>query len=236
MTVRWETTQVDGQPMRIYLGVPDRPGPHPGIVIAQHAGGVDAQIQDVVHRLHREGYAAAAPELFHRQPADTDPKQRTGLLLDNEIIADINATIAHIKAMPMTVAPLGIVGFCMGGRVSYLMACVQPQFKAAAVFYGGNIMKALGEGQSPYERSAGIQCPIIGFSGAEDTNPSPDDMKKIDVELTRLKKVHEFHLYLNAGHAFQNFIDARYRERASRASWTEMLAFFTEHLKRGATP
>jgi carboxymethylenebutenolidase len=230
MTVRWETTQVDGQPMRIYLGVPDGPGPHPGIVIAQHAGGVDAQIQDVVHRLHRQGYTAAAPELFHRQPADTDPKQRTALLLDNEIIADMNATVAHIKAMA---GPLGIVGFCMGGRVCYLMACVQPQFKAAAVFYGGNIMKALGEGPSPYERSDGIQCPMIGFSGADDTNPSPEDMKKIDAELTRLKKVHEFHLYLNAGHAFQNFIDARYRERASRASWTEMLAFFAEHLRRG---
>src|SRR5688572_18505140 len=80
MTVRWETTQVDGKTMRIYLGVPDRPGPHPGLVVAQHAGGVDAQIQDAVHRLHREGYAVAAPELFHRQPADTDPKQRTALL------------------------------------------------------------------------------------------------------------------------------------------------------------
>jgi len=48
MPVRWETTKVDGKDMRIYLGVPDRPGPHPGIVVAQHAGGVDAQIQDAV--------------------------------------------------------------------------------------------------------------------------------------------------------------------------------------------
>ena len=51
----------------------------------------------------------------------------------------------------------------------------------------------------------------------------------------RLKKWHEFHTYLNAGHAFQNFIGERYRERASRASWHEMLAFFTEHLKRGTS-
>ncbi|MCW5605972.1 MAG: dienelactone hydrolase family protein [Burkholderiales bacterium] len=233
MPVRWETTKVGDREMRIYMGVPDRPGPHPGIVVAQHAGGVDAQIQDAVHRLHREGYVVAAPELFHRQPEKVEGS-RTALLRDDEIIADINATIAHLKAMRMTVGPLGITGFCMGGRVTYLMACVQPEFKAAAVFYGGNIFRALGDGPSPFERSAGIQCPMIGFFGVEDGNPSPDDVRKIDAELTRLGKWHEIHLYNNAGHAFQNFISPeRYRERPSRASWHEMLAFFTEYLKRG---
>lgn len=235
MSVRWETTQVDGKSMRIYLGVPDRPGPHPGILIAQHGSGVDAQIQDTVHRLHREGYVAAAPELFHRQPADTEPSKRISLLLDKEVLADLNATIAHLKTLRVTVAPLGVVGFCMGGRVSYLAATAISELKAAAVFYGGNIMKPLGDGPSPFERSASIQCPMIGFFGAEDGNPSPDDVKKIDGELTRLKKWHEFHTYLNAGHAFQNFVSERYRERASRASWHEMLAFFTEHLKRGTS-
>lgn len=235
MPVRWESTQVDGREMRIYVGVPDRPGPHPGIVVAQHGSGVDAQIQDAVHRLHREGYVVAAPELFHRQPAQVEGS-RVNLLRDDEIIADINATVAHLKTLRVTVAQLGIAGFCMGGRVAYLMACVNPEFKAAAVFYGGNIMKALGDGPSPFGRSAGIKCPVIGFFGAEDGNPSPDDVRKIDAELTRLGKWHEFHMYNNAGHAFQNFASPeRYRERAARASWTEMLAFFTEYLKRGAT-
>jgi carboxymethylenebutenolidase len=93
-------------------------------------------------------------------------------------------------------------------------------------------MAARGNSPTPFERSADIHCPITAFTGADDANPSPDDMKKIDAELTRLKKVHEFHLYLGADHGFQNFAGARYRERAARASWTEMLAFFTEHLKR----
>ena len=232
MTIRWESTQVDGKSMRIYVGAPDRPGGHPGIVVAQHAGGVDAQIQDAVHRLHREGYVVAAPELFHRQAADVEASKRTSLLRDTEIIADIRATIAHLKAMRMTVGPIGIVGFCMGGRVSYLAATAIPELKAAVVFYGGNIMRPLGDGPSPLERSSGIQCPVIGFFGAEDANPSPEDVRKIDAELTRLGKWHEFHTYLNAGHAFQNFVGERYRERPARASWTEMLAFFTEQLKR----
>jgi len=235
MTVRWESTQVDGNTMRIYLGVPERRGPRPGVLVAQHAGGVDEQMQDVVHRLHREGYIVAAPELFHRQPADTDPKKRTGLLLDKEILADLNATIAHMKTLPVALGRLGVVGFCMGGRVSYLAATAIAELKAAAVFYGGNTFKALGEGPSPFERTANIQCPLIGFFGAEDANPSPDDVKKIDAELTRLNKWHEFHSYQNTGHAFQNFLADRYRERASRGSWSELLGFFSEHLKRGVT-
>jgi carboxymethylenebutenolidase len=236
MTVRWETTNVGGKPMRIYMGAPDRSAGHPGIVVAQHAGGVDEFIQDVVHRLHREGYVVAAPELFHRQaPTGIEPLARIALLKDAEIIEDMNATIAHMKAGRASVGPIGTVGFCMGGRVSYLLACANREVKAATVFYGGSIMKALGDGPSPFERSAGIECPILGLFGAEDTNPSPADTAKISAELTRLNKWHEFHTYRDTGHAFENFISPeRYRERAARAGWTEMLAFFTDRLKRGA--
>lgn len=54
--------------------------------------------------------------------------------------------------------------------------------------------------------------------------------------IARLDKRHEFHTDLNAADASHNFLEQRYRPRAARASWTEMLAFFSEHLKRGATP
>jgi carboxymethylenebutenolidase len=231
MTVKWETIEVDGKPMRLYVGAPDRPGPHPGIVVIQHAGGLDAFVQDTVHRLHREGYVAVAPELFHRQPTTAmEPVQRTQLLKDDEILADVAATIAFMKP---TAGPIGIVGFCMGGRVTYLVAGSNKDVSAAAVFYGGNIMRALGTGPSPFERTANINCPVIGFFGVEDQNPSPADVAKIDAELTRLGKWHEFHSYQGAGHAFENFLaPERYRERPARAAWHEMLAFFTERLKQ----
>jgi carboxymethylenebutenolidase len=232
MTVRWETAQTDGTPMRVYLGVPDTPGAHPGLVIAHHAPGIDAPIQDMVHRLVRQGYAAAAPDLFRRQPQGLEPVKRTQLLRDGEILADVRAAAAHLKSSGPAIGPLGVMGFCMGGRVAYLAACEIAEFQAAAVFYGGNIMKALGEGPSPFERSAQIRCPIIGFFGAEDTNPAPEDVCKIDAELVRLGKWHEFHTYNNAGHAFHNFANAeRYRERAARASWGELTAFLSEHLR-----
>ncbi len=120
----------------------------------------------------------------------------------------------------------------MGGRVSYLMAAANHEIKAAAMFYGGNIMKSRDDGLSTFERTADIGCPLIGFFGVEDTNPSPADMQKLDAELTRLGKWHEFHAYQGAGHAFLNFsAPERYRARQARGAWHEMLAFFAETLK-----
>jgi carboxymethylenebutenolidase len=232
--VRWDTVPVDGKPMRVYIGVPEGEPRRVGILVAQHGPGVDGFIQDVVHRLFRQGYVAAAPELFHRQPADVkDMPTRIGMLKDDEIIADMNATLAHLKSLKdPAVGAIGIVGFCMGGRVAYLMAAANREIKASTVFYGGNIMKQWGRLPAPFDRTQDINCPVIGFFGNDDTNPSPDDVNKIDAEMSRLGKPHEFHRYNGAAHAFQNFLDAtRYRERASRGSWSEMLAFFAQHLK-----
>jgi len=236
MPVRWDTVNVDGQPMRVYLGVPEGAPRRAGLLVAQHGPGVDGFIQDAVNRLFRQGYVAAAPELFHRQPAEIkEGTSRVGLLKDDDIIADMNATLAHMKSLKgLAVGPIGIVGFCMGGRVSYLMAAANKEIKACTVFYGGNILKQWGSLPSPFDRTRDINCPVIGFFGVEDTNPSPDDVKQIAAELTRLGKPHEFHSYNNAGHAFQNFLDApRYRERPAHGTWGEMLAFFAQNLRTG---
>jgi carboxymethylenebutenolidase len=233
MTFRWEKAAVAGKELRVYVGVPQRKVPLPAVVIAHHGPGLDEQMQDVAHRLHREGYAVAVPDLFHRQPAGTEMMARIGMLRDEEIVADMNACVAMLKAKDIPVTRFGVTGFCMGGRVTYLMACANPEFRAAAVFYGGGIMKQWGDGPAPFARSDSIQCPMIGFFGEQDTNPSPEDVRKIDAELTRLGKWHEFHMYKDTHHAFQNFLNPdRYRERAARASWEELLAFFTETLKR----
>jgi carboxymethylenebutenolidase len=237
MPVRWDSVTVGAKTMRVYIGIPEGEPKRAGILVAQHGAGVDGFVQDAVNRLFRRGYVAAAPELYHRQPADVkDNMARIGMLKDDEIVADMNATLAHMKSLKEpAVGPVGVVGFCMGGRVSYLTAAANREIKACTVFYGGNILKAWGAAPTPFERTKDIACPVIGFFGNEDTNPSPDDVNKIDAELTRLEKPHEFHRYNGAGHAFQNFLDgARYRERPARGSWSEMLAFFAQHLKPNA--
>ena len=66
MTIRWETMKVGGKDVRVYTGIPRGPGPLPAVVVAHHGPGLDQQMEDVLHRLYREGYAVAVPDLFHR--------------------------------------------------------------------------------------------------------------------------------------------------------------------------
>ena len=228
------TIEVDGQPMRLYVDAPAGAGPRPGVVVMIHGPGLDRFIENQVEDLARHGYVAAAPDLFHRQPDDgTETMTRVGRLRDDEIVADADAAVAYLTGLPAVAAgSLAVLGFCMGGRHTYLLAGARPQnWKAAGVFYGGNIMKAWGDGPAPLDLTERIACPVLGLFGADDANPSPDDVKKIDARLTEHKKPHEFHTYEGAGHAFLNFSNKeRYRPEQARDAWQKMLAFLGKHL------
>jgi carboxymethylenebutenolidase len=94
------------------------------------------------------------------------------------------------------------------------------------------MMDSWGDGPSPFERSAEMHCPLSGLFGEEDTNPSPADMHKLDAELTRLGKVHEFYSYPGANHAFMNQHGNRYHAAADRDSWPRVLAHFEKYLRK----
>lgn len=198
-----------------------------------HGPGLDAFIQRQVELLGRHGFVAMAPDIFHRQPEDgADAMTRVGRLLDREILDDADAAIAKLETL--TTGPLAVIGFCMGGRTTYLLAGARSgAWKAACVFYGGNVMKAWGAGPSPFERTHQIACPLLGIFGAQDVNPSPEDVQQLDRELTRHGKVHEFHSYAGAGHAFLNFTNPeRYRPAQAADAWAKLLSFLDQHLDR----
>jgi carboxymethylenebutenolidase len=207
-------------------------------VVIMHGPGLDRFVEDRVENLARHGYAAIAPDLYHRQPQDgADMMTRIGRLRDRELIADVEAAAAHVRRIPdVRVTDLAILGFCMGGRITYLLAGARPAlWRAAGVFYGGNIMKPWGEGPSPFDLTREVACPVIGFFGVEDTNPSPEDVRKIEAELRKHGKPHEFHSYEGAGHAFLNFTNPeRYRERQGAEAWDTMLGFLERQLTRQA--
>ena len=154
-------------------------------------------------------------------------------LKDVEMIADIDATVAFLKRHDaVNASALGITGFCMGGRVAYLMAAALSDFRAAVAFYGGNIMIPWGEGvEAPFLQTNQVSCPLLFHFGEDDTNPSPEDMRQLDAELTRCGKEHEFHSYPDAGHGFMDFTRAeRYRSDADELAWTRTLKFFGDYL------
>ena len=235
----WEKLQVDGQEMNLYASVPSGSGPFPGVIVSQHGGGVDQFIQTICDRLAEAGYAGVAPDLFHR--ITEEMLQSSGLtrrehLSDPETIADIGATVDWLRNHSAIEGDrIGITGFCMGGRETWLGAATNPHIKAAVPYYGGNIMAPWGAAtQTPFDLTSGISCPILFHFGEDDINPSQDDMRKYDAELTRLGIRHQFYTYPGANHAFMDFTTDRYQKEAAEASWPRTLEFFAQHLKGAA--
>lgn len=214
-----------GSPMDVYVATPRGEGPFPAVLLMFHRAGIDEFTRDRADRLAQAGYIAAAPDLFHRMPPDTE--NPLALLDDPDLIEDIGATVDLIKTKPRCNGTFAILGHCMGGRIAFLGAAVNPAFSAAVVYYSGNMFKTWGRGEkTPFELLGNIGGPVIGFFGNDDKNPSPDDVSKIDAELTRLGIAHEFHRYDGAGHAFQNFVRPdQYREAAEKDSWEKTLGF-----------
>ena len=117
------------------------------------------------------------------------------------------------------------------------MASASPDFKAAAPYYPGNTMEPWGDGRSPFDMTSEINCPVIGFYGGDDANPSPEDQVKIDAELDRCGITRESHSYPGAGHAFMNQVterNNRYRHEAAQDAWANMISFFNKHVARVA--
>jgi carboxymethylenebutenolidase len=239
--------------MRLYVGTPSLGRAFPAVIVIHHGPGVDKFIEDRVENLAQQGYLAIAPDLYHRQTTsaaagvssaaaavsdDGDTLTRIGRLRDPEVINDVNAAVNYARRLKDTqLGDVGIIGFCMGGRVAYLMAASKPVFKAAGVFYGGNIMKAWGNGPTPFDLTPYIHCPIAGFFGAEDANPSPADVDRIAAQLDKYRKPREFHRYPEAGHAFLNFTNpTTYREGAARDAWDRLIPFLQRSLQTSRQP
>ena len=155
--------------------------------------GLENFVKDTTHMLALQGYAAVAPNLYHRDGPDCkdDNPTRKARLRDTTLIKDITSVIGFLRNhRQVDAGRLAVVGFCMGGRLVYLMSAASRDLKAGVMFYGSSTMIPFGEGPSPFDRTREINCPIQGHFGAEDKNPSPEDMRKLDAELTRWGKAH----------------------------------------------
>ena len=240
MPQSWVNIKVNNESMEGYLTRPEGDGKSPAISVIQEIWGVNSHIQFLTDRFPPLGYVGLAPAMFHRdgpmtmglhEEMDT-AVARMGKCTDVNIIADVQAAVDYLKAQPFVDADrIGIVGFCFGGRVTYLSACTIPDLKASVVYYGGFISVARGEGPSPLERTSGISAPIMGLFGEDDANPSPEEVTTFAAELDKHNKHYEFHTYPGAGHGFNCNARASYRPESAMDAWGKAMAFFDTHLK-----
>ncbi len=235
-----ESVEILGSPMEILVFEPEGEGPFPGIVVAQHLPVAHMGLEkdpftiDVGERLARAGYACVIPYIFHWWPPEEDMAVKREAFRDDWTVADMGAAFSLLAGMAkVDGGRIGIMGHCWGGRVAWLAACHNPDYKAAAVLYGGRIKIAMGpDGVPPIELADRIACPVIGIFGNDDRNPSPADVDDLDAALAGAGVAHEFHRYDGAGHAFQDFTnDERYRKEAAADSWGKVLAFLDDRLK-----
>jgi carboxymethylenebutenolidase len=221
----------DEGPMPMYVAYPEGPGPFPAVAVISGQPGPSSPEFLGAERLAQHGYVGAVFDLMHRGPTihsfeEQGPRRRA--LTDPQTVMDMNAGFDYLKSLPFVQSDnLGIVGFCMGGRVAYMMATMRPDLRAAADLYGGGVLEAMGA-PAPIEATANIRCPVLILNGDADTTCTPDEVHRIAAELQRLGKVHEVHFYPKVGHGFMS----RGPKEVTEDAWERTLAWFDRYLAR----
>ena len=235
-----EVVEVLGSPMEVFLFVPAQGKSHPAIILCQHIPVGHTGIENdtftlaAARRYAAVGYVVAVPFIFHWWDKAADIEVKRDGSRDDWTVADLTATYDLLAArVDVDSSRIGAVGHCWGGRVAWLAACYLDGLAACVMFYGGRIKLALGEG-NPVAISLADQigCPVAGFYGNEDRNPSPADVDDYEAALKASGVDHVFHRYDGAGHAFQNFgAPERYREAQSEDAWQKALSFLAAELQ-----
>ena len=230
----------NGDQVSGYLARPLGAGPYPGVIVIHEIFGLVTHIKEVTRKMAAHGYVALAPDLHHREgpgdPEDVAAKVRgDGGVPDARCIGDVEGAANLLRSLPYCNGKVGVIGFCSGGRQTYLVACNIPSLDAAIDCYGGRVVAApsdLSQRQpkAPIDMTEGLNCTLLGLFGEDDSSPSPEQVAQIEQELNRLGKAYEFHTYPNAGHAF--FADYRpsYRQEAAVDGWQRVFAWFDRHL------
>ncbi len=225
---------VAGCDMGAFVARPET-GRAPGLIVFQEAFGVNDHIKDVTRRFAQQGYLAIAPELFHR----TAPMGFTGDYADFPSIAphfqaitpeaiaeDVHAAYDWLlKDAQCDTEHIGSIGFCMGGRVSFIANAELP-LKAAVSFYGGGIAQGL------LHRVPDQHGPMLFFWGGLDQHITPEHRSAVTTAMTEAGKPFINVEVSDANHAF--FCDARpaYNANAARHAWALTLSFLATHLKQ----
>jgi carboxymethylenebutenolidase len=235
-TPTFEVSTPDG-PMQVYEATPEGDTRN-AVIVIQEAFGVNEHIKDVTRRFAREGYHAVAPELFHRAGGgSTAPYDDFSKVLplfagldDAALLADVDATVDALAARGIAPERIGLVGFCMGGRVTFLVAA-RRRLGAAVGFYGGGIVTARFPQFPPLVGEAGtLQTPWLGLFGDDDESIPVDDVETLRDALEAAPVDAEVVRYPGAGHGFHCDQRPSFDPASAADGWQRTLAWFDAHL------
>jgi carboxymethylenebutenolidase len=227
-------------PMRVYEAVPDTP-PTAAVVVIQEAFGVNPHIEDVTRRFADAGYHAVAPDMFHRTGGGIVDYGDFGAVIphfvgigdDNAILADVDVTLDYLRGLGFADRRIGIVGFCFGGRVTFLTA-VNRSLGAAVGFYGGGIVTArFPQFPALVGEITRIDTPWLGLFGDLDQSIPVEDVELLREPLATAPVPGEVVRYADAEHGFHCDERDAYNAAAAKDAWDRTLDWFARHLSSG---
>jgi carboxymethylenebutenolidase len=223
-------------PMDVYEARPDGEA-RGAVVVVQEAFGVNHHIQDVTRRFAAAGYFAVAPAFFHRAGGGTAPYDDFSQVMplfagvtEDGILMDVDATLAHVRDAGFADDNIGVVGFCFGGRVSFLVAA-RRAIGAGVGFYGGGIV---GQGGLPFPpligEAATLRTPWLGLFGDLDAGIPVEGVEELRAALRDAKVDTEIVRYPEAEHGFHCDARSSYHKESALDGWQRTLDWLAGHL------
>ena len=214
-----------GKSVDVFIARPEVTTQAPAIIVVQEWWGLNPHIEDITQRFAREGFIAAAPDLYDGV-STKDPKEAAnlmGALKTEKGLEYLEMVLTQLRSLK-EVTSVGITGFCMGGTYALLLPC-QAKLEAAAPFYG----------DVPVDTAiiAKLSCPLLFIGGEKDQWINLEKMNRLDSALKQYGKEGEVRIYKGADHAFFN--DTRpevYRKSEAEDAWKRVIDFFNKHLRK----
>ncbi len=233
-----ETVTIRGhgqEELEAYFAQPLDGGRRGNVVVIHHMPGYDRGQKEIVRRFAVEGYYAVCPNLFSREASGAAPDDASAIVRarggvpDYRLLGDIAGAAEFLSAQPHSNQQVATIGFCSGGRQSFLAAC-ELDIDAAIDCYGAFVANATPKDfpltiAPVLDRASNIMCPILGLFGKEDRFPDQTEVDVTAAELSRLGKDFECYSYENAGHGFFDADRPSYRPEAAVAGWQRIRDF-----------
>jgi carboxymethylenebutenolidase len=227
-----------GANIPVYLARPSGAGPFPAVIVIHEIFGQHEYLRDVARRFAKEGFIAAAPELYFREggvkhlTSFDDILKVVRSVPDRQMLDDLGAVLSHVKGLGVSNGKVGATGFCWGGGATWLFVADNPGLGAGVAWYGRMTNWGSGElhPRNPIDVADRMHAPVLGLYGGQDGGIPVTQVEEMKAALARAGKPHEFVVYPDAPHAFHADYRPSYREAAAKDGWQRAVAWFKRHL------
>jgi carboxymethylenebutenolidase len=229
-----------GDEINAYQALTGEVGFRPGVLVIHHLPGWDSPTKEITRRFASHGYNAICPNLYAREGLAVDADDAAaaargkGGVPDEQFLGDASGAIDALRALPNSNGKVGVIGYCSGGRHSFLTAVSLP-VDAAVDCYGAFVTGTIPDGfplkvTTLVDRTGSLGCPLLGLFGADDQFPTPEHVAELEQALIAHKKTYEFHSYEGAGHAFFSTDRPSFRPEPALDGWQRIFSWFESYL------